>query len=234
MPKLPVLMYHNVCDAKEKVNSLCIHKDFLELQFKYLVAKGYKSLHLSELKGMKKLQGRSVVITFDDVTTNQKEFVLPLLKKYNLKANFFIPFAYIGLSDQWNDGAEPIMTVDDLKSLGELVELGHHSYLHRPYASLTKEEIDEDFKKSYDLLNEKGLNVFESLAFPYGNFPRKEPRKSEFFQDLKNNGMHYGLRIGNRLNSFPFKNPYLIERIEVKGDKSMLKFRVNLKFGKLV
>ena len=51
--------------------------------------------------------------------------------------------------------------------------------------------------------------------------------------ELKEQQFTYGLRIGNRVNHFPFKNPFEINRIDVKGEYSLKKFQRKLKFGKL-
>ncbi|MCC9041251.1 polysaccharide deacetylase family protein [Myroides sp. M-43] len=233
MARLPILMYHNVTDDDAKVERLTIHQLLLEEQFKYLVSKKYKTHHLSDLRNTKSLSGKNVVITFDDVTINQLEYAVPLLEKYNLKATFFVPFAYIGKTDGWNEGTVPVMSMDQLKNLSNLIELGHHSNLHRAYASLSNEEIKEDFDICFSICKENDLKVFPGVAYPYGNFPRKNPVKSSFFAELKRNGMEYGLRIGNKINSFPFKKLYEIKRIEIQGDESMFKFKMKLQFGKL-
>lgn len=230
---LPVLMYHNVTSETSKIGRLTIDVNYLEEQFSYLVKSGYKSYHLNELESKTVLDSKSVVITFDDVTVNQKTYVLPLLEKYNLKATFFIPFAYIGKTDEWNKGTEPIMTITDLKSLGSLVELGHHSYKHRAYASLEESEVKTDFDTCFDICKNNDLKVYNAVAYPYGNFPKKEPQKSVFFGYLKENEMKMGLRIGNKLNRFPFADPYEIQRIDVRGNEKMWKFKLNLRFGKL-
>ena len=77
------------------------------------------------------------------------------------------------------------------------------------------------------------MNVCNVLAYPYGNFPRKEPFKSLFFETLKNQNIAYGLRIGNRLNRLPIKNNYELNRLDIKGDDSLFKFKLKLKLGKL-
>ena len=84
MDKLPILMYHNVTTDEKKVNRLTIHQNLIEKQFQYLSKNGYQSLFLKDLEKKDKLTNKSVVITFDDVTKNQLEFAVPLLKKYNL------------------------------------------------------------------------------------------------------------------------------------------------------
>lgn len=234
MQRLPVLMYHNVCEADNQSRGLTISVSKLEQHFRYLSSKGYRSYQLSELEGKATLPQKGVVITFDDVTDNQL-LAIPLLEKYNLKATFFIPFHYIGKTDSWNTpGTEKIMTVEQLKAINpDVVEFGYHSYLHRHYAKLSDEEINTDFAECNKVIAETGLKVYPAVAYPYGNYPKKGAENANFKKLLKANGMKKAFRIGNRVNKFPFDDNYEINRIDVKGDESLLKFKLKLKFGKL-
>ena len=232
MRRLPILMYHNVSEDKDSCG-LTIFTDKLEEQFRYLNMKGYTTYHFSELENKTVIDSKSIVITFDDVTENQLVYAVPLLEKYNLKATFFIPFQYIGNLDLWNSGKEKIMSLEQLKTLDSRVELGLHSFSHKKYTSLTKEEINDDFSKCFEIINQNNLKVYNALAYPYGNYPKKEPNKSNFIAVLQQNNVKAGLRIGNRINKFPFKYPYEITRIDIKGEDSMLKFKLKLRFGKL-
>lgn len=232
MTRLPILMYHNVSEDKDS-SGLTICRDRLEEQFCYLKEKGYTTYHFSELENKTAINPKSVIITFDDVTINQLLYAVPLLEKYKLKATFFIPFQYIGNVDLWHSGKEKIMSVEQLKSLDDNIELGLHSFAHKRYAALTKEEINADFAKCFEIIEKNGLKVYNALAYPYGNYPKKEPNKSMFITVLEQNNIKAGVRIGNRINKFPFKNPYEIQRIDIKGEYSMLKFKLKLRFGKL-
>jgi peptidoglycan/xylan/chitin deacetylase (PgdA/CDA1 family) len=232
MTSLPILMYHNVSDDKDS-NGLTVFSDTLEEQFRYLDEKGYTTYHFSELEHRASINPKSVVITFDDVTVNQLDYAVPLLEKYNLKATFFIPFGYIGNVDSWNSGKEKIMSIEQLKALDNRVELGLHSFAHKRYATLTETEINADFSKCFEIIEQNDLKVYNALAYPYGNYPKKEPSKSMFTTVLRLNNVKAGLRIGNRINKFPFKNPYEIQRIDIKGEDSLLKFKFKLRFGKL-
>jgi hypothetical protein len=40
-------------------------------------------------------------------------------------------------------------------------------------------------------------------------------------------------RIGNRVNRFPFKNKFEIQRIDIKGQDSLTTFKWKLRLGKL-
>jgi peptidoglycan/xylan/chitin deacetylase (PgdA/CDA1 family) len=233
MTRLPILMYHNVTSDKNKSKGLTIFYENLENQFRYLVENNYTTFHFSELEKQNSVPPNSIVITFDDVTYNQLVYAVPLLVKYNLKATFFIPFSYLNKTDFWNGGTEKIMSIEQLKSLDARIELGLHSFEHKRYDSLSNNQINDDFEHCRQIITKNNLVVYNALAYPYGNYPKKEPRKTQFQVLLKKNKIKMGLRIGNKVNKFPFKNPYEIMRIDIKGEDSMLKFKLKLRFGKL-
>ena len=233
MSKLPILMYHNVTDKKKLSNGLTICVEHLQQQLQFLVNNNYKTFHLSELEIITEIPKKSIVITFDDVTCNQLEFALPLLKKYNLKATFFVPFLFIGQADLWNDGSQKIMNIAQLKSLDSLIELGLHSYSHQPFEKLSKKEILQDFENCFEIIEKDKLHVYNAIAYPFGNYPKNEPEKSRFFDILKEKNIKMGLRIGNKVNKFPFKNLFELTRIDILGQDQLWKFRLKLIFGKL-
>lgn len=227
-------MYHNITPNSDLSLGLTLAITKFEEQLDYLVRHNFITYFLSELDKNIPISQKSVVLTFDDVTENQLLYALPLLKKYKIKATFFIPFSYVGKTDSWNAGAENIMTIDQLKSLdSDYIELGHHSYFHRKYASLSLKEIQEDFDKSFQLIAENNLKVYPALAYPYGNYPKKGTQKTEFFQLLERNNIEMAFRIGNRVNNFPFKNKFEIQRIDIKGEDGLFSFKLKLQLGKL-
>ena len=50
MARLPILMYHSVCNHTNDSKDLTIAVDLLEAQFAYLSKRGYKTFHFSDLK----------------------------------------------------------------------------------------------------------------------------------------------------------------------------------------
>ncbi|AOW11464.1 polysaccharide deacetylase family protein [Flavobacterium gilvum] len=234
MSKLPILMYHNVTDDVLKSKDLTVSTEKLESHFKFLHDNGYQTFHFDELGSRNFLPKKSVIITFDDVTENQLIFAVPLLEKYQLKASFFVPFSYVGNYDYWIEGKEKIMSVEQLKGLdSNLIELGYHSFEHKRYATMSKEEILSDFEKSNFFIKNNGLKIKPVLAYPFGNYPKKSYEFGIFEKILSENGIIFGLRIGNRVNRFPFKDRYLVKRIDIKGEDNLLRFRLKLKIGKL-
>jgi peptidoglycan/xylan/chitin deacetylase (PgdA/CDA1 family) len=226
-------MYHHV--TVEKGKGLTISIENLEKQFKHLAENGYKTYHFKELLQMKELpKGKNIVLTFDDGYVSQMELALPLLKKYKLKATFFIPLDFLGKTDSWNTSSLEIMNLEQLKSLDlKTVEFGFHSFYHKKYTELSNAEIEADTLRCVEFISENKLKFSPVLAYPYGKFPKEKSRNEIFKEALSKSGIKYGLRIGNRINSFPFKKPFEIERIDVKGEFSLLKFRQKIRFGKL-
>lgn len=231
--KLPVLMYHSV--HPEKGEGLTISTQKLEAQFQYLVENGFKSYHFKELINLRKFESKkNIVITFDDAYINQLELAVPLLKKYKLKATFFVPLNYLGKADEWNAASEAIMNLEQLRSLdSQVIELGYHSFYHNKYPELSEAEIEEDCRLCQEFVLKNKLLFSPVLAYPYGKYPREMNVKQQFISQLKDHGFQFGVRIGNRLNSFPFKNPFEIQRIDVKGEFSLAKFKRKIKFGKI-
>lgn len=234
MSKLPILMYHNITLNDTESLGLTISVSKFEAQLKYLKDKNFHTYFVSELGDNATILNNSVVLTFDDVTENQLLYALPLLKKYTIKATFFIPFSFVGKADLWNEGSEKIMTIEQLKSLdSEIIELAHHSYFHRKYSTLNPLEIQEDLDKSFEFISANDLKVTPSIAYPYGNYPRKGSAKEVFFQILEKNNIQMAFRIGNRVNKFPFKNKFEVQRIDIKGEDSLFAFKWKLRLGKL-
>ncbi len=237
MSRLPILMYHNVSESHADSKGLTISTTNLEQQFEYLKKAGYKTFHFSELQdfdAQNPLPAKSVILTFDDVYVNQDTYAYPLLKTYDLKATFFIPFKFVDGVDSWNVGSEKIMSTQQLKSLDDaIIELGLHSFDHLNYSEMALADIESDFQKCKDFIKRHRLPVHNVLAYPFGKYPKKDPEKKDFFKTLHDHQMGYGLRIGNRVNRFPFKNNYEIQRIDIKGEDSLLTFKLKLRFGKL-
>lgn len=232
MPKLPILMYHHVITGEGK--GLVISAKNLEEQFKYLSKNGYNSYHFSDLLKLEALpKGKNIIITFDDCYVSHIELALPLLQKYNLKATFFAPLQFLGKNDGWNTSELPIASVEQLKTLDpETIELGYHSFDHLVYSELSSLEVESDLERCVSFVKENGLKFSPVLAYPYGKFPRDKHRNKVFNEILSRYGIRYGVRVGNRLNKFPFNKPYEVQRIDVKGEWSLMKFKRKIRFGK--
>lgn len=112
--KVPVLMYHSVADSFPEYpdQQIVLSTDLFEKQLVWLDRKGYQSLHLGALQaglqGNADLPRRAICLTFDDGMLDNWVNVFPLLKKYGIKATFFIATDFI------EEGGEPRPTLEDV------------------------------------------------------------------------------------------------------------------------
>lgn len=234
---LPVLMYHNVSDSD--ADALNIPADKLELQFMYLKEKGYSGISLKQLKNLVneggKLPKKSVLLTFDDAYQSIEPKLLPLLERYDLNAVVFVPGAFIGKSNLWDDGGISVMTAETLQKISRNphIEIGLHSFLHRSYNEMDVDDMKDDLANCRQTLEFYKIPYVSALAYPYGAYPKKDMAlKKEMFEMFRKAGLEFAFRIGNRVNPFPFRERFEIKRIDIRGGDSFFIFKTKLKKGR--
>lgn len=101
--RVPILMYHYLSvpppDADRIRIDLSVSPAMFEQQLAYLKENGYTTLSLGDLydalAGGRGLPAKPVILTFDDGYRDAYENALPLLKKYGMRATFFIVTDFI-------------------------------------------------------------------------------------------------------------------------------------------
>jgi peptidoglycan/xylan/chitin deacetylase (PgdA/CDA1 family) len=103
--KLLIMIYHRVLDEPDFMRPDEVDKEAFTWQME-LLAKHFNVLPLSEaLERMQNdtLPPRAVSITFDDGYADNYTNALPILKKFDLTATFFIASGYLDGGRMWND-----------------------------------------------------------------------------------------------------------------------------------
>jgi peptidoglycan/xylan/chitin deacetylase (PgdA/CDA1 family) len=172
--KLPILRYHHVNFLPENPSKalkvLTVSPPMFEKQMKYLFEKGYQPITFKDLinyfKFKEKLPEKPLILTFDDGWENQYQNALPVLKKYNFPATFFVVVNYIGKKN--------FMDWQQLKEILKLGgEIGSHTLNHPHLLNLSEVQLKKEIQKSKIILEEKlgyPINIF---AYPYGEFNSK-------------------------------------------------------------
>jgi peptidoglycan/xylan/chitin deacetylase (PgdA/CDA1 family) len=106
-----------------------------------------------------------VVLTFDDATRSQLEFVAPLLKKKGFGATFFV-------TNAWMNDTVNFMQWDEVASLYKMgFEIGNHSWTHNPM--ITEEAIaamEVNLGRVDSALLANGVPKPISFAYPGNQF----------------------------------------------------------------
>lgn len=232
--KLRVLMYHSISGNGFR-DDLTVSREQLEQQFQYLLARGYNTILLSELlawtERQEPLPPNPVLVTFDDGFLNNAEIAYPLARQYGIKINFFLVPAFMKIGEY---RSTPCLNASDIRKMDPaIVEFGLHSYAHSSYADLLPFQIEADVNRCFSSMQSMGVTCQPCLAYPFGAYPkRKGYEQSRLFEILQDRGVKLAFRIGNRLNRLSLRQPYLIQRIDVRGDEPFLLFRLSLAFGK--
>lgn len=229
-------MYHSVTYSP-KVDALITNPVDFERQILSLKKSGYTFISLNELfdKSAHSQGVRTIAVTFDDGYSNQYEFAYPILKAHEVPATIFLPTAFIGDESRWDhEKARTIMSAEILKSLdSDLISFGLHTHQHINYEEENLIHILNDLEKNITSMHEQNLSYLPALAYPYGKRPRDPSVKKQLFKHMKDLGIHYGFRIGNRINKNIDKNPYEIQRIDMKGTDSHETLMRKIRFGKI-
>lgn len=156
--KLPVLMYHSVSDDLSKTGKYVITPKSFEEDIKYLKNNGYNTVSAKQLIKYvylgEDLPEKPIVLTFDDGMYNNKEYVLPILEKYDFCAVFSIVGSYTDEYTQ-NNIVNPdysYLRWSDICDLSEnpRIEFGNHSY---GFHSISKERYGTKKNKNESLLD---------------------------------------------------------------------------------
>ena len=147
------------------------------------------------------------------------EIALPLLEKFDLKATFFISTELIG-----NSGYMSKKMINELISRGHII--GGHGHSHLNYFNENKDEIFNDLKKCFSILQKDyGIND-PWLSFPYGFY------NNEIVELCRQVG--FSKLFGSRFGSFHMlSDKEVIPRIEIWNSDGVLSIyrKINGKYN---
>jgi len=170
--RVPILMYHYVeyvKDTRDTIRkSLNIVPSVFEEQIKTLKNDGYTFMTARELanviSAVSTLPKKPILITIDDGHWDVDTDILPILKKYNIKATMYVIPGFTGGSDFMTKA----QVEDVIKS--ELVEVGAHTVHHVSLKGKPLAIIESEVKESKKMLEDTYHINVSSFAYPNGAF----------------------------------------------------------------
>lgn len=179
MLHLPILCYHHVAAAGKSpgYQRFQMSAARFEEQVSYLFHSGYLCLTLRDAAARwreKRIDRRTVILTFDDGYDSFYEIALPILCRYGFPATVFAVSGEVGGLSRWNPGSEAgLMGWSQLRELHRAgIEIGSHTVSHRRLSDLELAAVREEVKNSRAALEEKLGAPVKSFAYPFGAFNR--------------------------------------------------------------
>ena len=233
--KLPVLLYHKV--SVNHFDALTVTIEQLDRQLSYLVSEGYQCVTAKQILDYHHFQtplpNKPILITFDDAHFSFYEHALTILKKHKIKVTLFIATGLIGTE---HSECGEIMSHDQIKKLDfNIVEPALHSHRHQNYKKLTPENIKYDLQENISVLKKNDIPFAPVFAYPFGGFPREFNQLQNLKELFSEFNIEAAFRIGNRINHLSGKTDFFqLNRIDVRGTDSFFRFKLKLKFGKIL
>ncbi|HSW87836.1 MAG TPA: polysaccharide deacetylase family protein [Candidatus Saccharimonadales bacterium] len=170
--RVPIFLYHyveNIQDKKDKIRvSLNIPPNIFEQQVQTLVNAGYIFMTAKELgevlDGKIQLPPKPILITFDDGHWDFATDVLPILKKYQVKATQYVIPGFTGGSDFMTQAQ-----VQEVVNSG-LVDVGAHTVHHISLKGKLLPIVQYEVNQSKTMLEQTYHIHVVSFAYPNGFF----------------------------------------------------------------
>lgn len=220
MRKLLIMYYHEVVKRGEGATYQKIEEEKFEAQMRYLQEQGYTSLFFSELG--KALPEKAVIVSFDDGFRSVYDNAAPIMQKYGVKGNIYLPTAYIGQDEKFMDW-------DMVRRLQENgFEMQAHTHTHADIRTLSAEAMQREVETSNEYFIRELGKAPCAICLPFGTYDRRSVKL------LKKTGKYryilasyYG-RAGER----KLKKGGLLPRIGISDMDSIQTFEKKIK-GKL-
>jgi len=237
-------MYHHI--NPHAGDPVTVTPEVFSEQMDFLALAGYKTLSADELlafiKGEVAFSQKTVAITFDDGWLDNQHYAVPVLKKHQFKATFFVITARVAAASKpGQQGRENVPDHETAKQLiqsgaaervvlgwntiKELAENGlfrfySHTVTHRRCSDLPLLELQAELIDSIASIEKELGAGCDYLCWPYGSFSAEtlpvaiDAGYKAFFTTV---------------DGFcePGSNPFMIQRINVENSVEWLKTRLS-------
>lgn len=170
--KVPILTYHHIQPQAQAIHdketSLSVDTEYFDKQMAYLIENNYTPIFVNELINAlishSALPGKPIVVSMDDGYADSHIYALPILKKYNIKANLMLSSGLIGSNPDmltWDE-------INQMRSSG-LIYFTNHTWSHASLTRISKERVEYEIDTAKNQIEQTGQSV-NIFTYPYGEF----------------------------------------------------------------
>lgn len=186
----------------------------------------------NHLKAISKYKGK-VSITFDDGYENNFKYAFPLLKKYGLRATFFVVTDFInGRMGSEIFGGENFkenpLTWDEISVMDKAgMGFGSHSKTHRILANISADELEEELSHSKIEIEKALGHKIEGFAYPRGCAGSFNRLTEKTLADNKYSYAYSNI-MGCNHHSDDTDNKFVLRRVRIYGEDGPAKLKMKL------
>lgn len=218
MSKLTIIYYHDIVEDGLGIGYQKVEVSNFEKQMKFLAEERYHTLLFEELNGS--IPEKSVLVTFDDGFRSIYEKAVPIMEKYNIKGNVFLPTKYV------DENHSHFMTWEMLKELcnKRMFSVAAHTHTHVDIRTLDDEKMKSEIEANNgEILQKLGIKT-KSFCMPYGKY---DPASIERIRKCGDYDFVYASFYG-QIVSKKMRNS-VIPRIGISNDDSIKVFEKKIK-----
>jgi peptidoglycan/xylan/chitin deacetylase (PgdA/CDA1 family) len=228
--RVPILLYHSVADeGPPELAPYRVSCTAFQQQMQFLRERGYYGISLAEWRSCievrRPLEGRPVIITFDDGYRDFAETAWPIMAEANLRATVFVVTGRVGSVANWDQVSGeplPLMNWHQLRAMQQHGNaIGSHCAAHRGLTELSDEAIAADSIEARAALRRELGQEVTAIAYPWG---QTNPRIRRI---LAENGYRTGVSIMDGLSTFA-DDVMLLPRIEIFDDDDLDSFALKI------
>jgi peptidoglycan/xylan/chitin deacetylase (PgdA/CDA1 family) len=164
-PKFTILVYHSVNPNHQR----SIRPQDFEGQIEFLAS----NYQISPIKDFFNFNKNSFAITFDDGYEDNFYYALPILKKYNCPATFFVCTGFVTneidiTKNGVYQGLKPL-SLEQIRGMKkEGMDFGCHTHTHPILSAISLKKAKKEISKSKSILEETLGNRMDLFAYPLG------------------------------------------------------------------
>ncbi|NNH68020.1 trifunctional glycosyltransferase/class I SAM-dependent methyltransferase/polysaccharide deacetylase [Rhizobium laguerreae] len=223
---VPILMYHRIADeGPAALRRFRTPPDIFRKQMQFLRRQGYYAVTAPTLTKLfrsgRPIQGRPVMLTFDDAYLDFRTNAYPILAENDLSADVFVVTDKVGGRSDWDSAhGEPaaLMSWPDIQALHEKgISFGSHLASHTPASAIDNDALLAEAMLSRDALQSRLGSPVEAIALPYGATDFRVPGILAL--------AGYGVGFTTRPATASFSDSlFALPRLEVRGDRPLEAF----------
>lgn len=226
--EVPILMYHSVGYNNRIQSKYLLSPEAFEQDLIWLRNNGYAAVFVSEVadyaEGKGDLPEKPIILTLDDGYLNNLTYVLPLLKKYGMKAVVSVVGSFC---EEYTNHPSPdpsyaYLTWEDVRTMAVsgLIEIGNHTYdmhstsprrgcMRRADESVASYSatLSSDLSRLQSMLTERAGITPTVFAYPYGAV------SSEAVYVLQSLGFRAALTCNEQINLVSPASPQILYRL---------------------
>ncbi|MBX5019974.1 glycosyltransferase [Rhizobium lentis] len=223
---VPVLMYHGITEeGPDVLRRYRTSPEIFRKQMQFLRRNGYYTVTAQTLASLlrsgKPIQGRPVMLTFDDAYLDFITDAFPILAENDFSAEVFVVTGKVGGRSDWDSAygePAPLMSWPDIQELHKRgISFGSHLASHTAASAMDNQTLLAEAALSRSALESRLGASVDSIALPYGATDFRVPGILAL--------AGYGIGFTTRSDMATFSdNLFALPRLEVRGDRPLEAF----------